>query len=216
LVQLLLIVVIFIGVVILIYALALPSVTADADSKSTINADGMGEELMKTANDIIEELDHKYEELLFLYDLIDKKQQAEKNPPKLKPSYFDSDNVIQVDTNKTAQQIADEEERNGNLIPVPAEDRFVHPKYYEIKDMLEDGVAIEQIAKQLGIGTGAARLIIELGNRTLDGERRLNSRQPDISNQKRAYAPKHRITPEMQVNNHNERETIATELANNN
>ena len=104
---------------------------------SVEEADNAAEELHKLAGSVMEEMEGKYQELLFLYNLIDEKKKeisaggwnsgAKREPAKKKP--------------------------------------LKHPKQQEILRMVGEGMAVADIAKELGMGQGEVNLILELGGR---------------------------------------------------
>jgi len=113
-----------------------------AENLRTLNAsveeaDNAAEELHKLTDSAMKELDNKYQELLFLYNLIDEKK---------KELY-----TIYKETGA----------RPEPRVKKPLK----HPKHQEIKNLLGEGLAVNEIAKKLGMGQGEVSLILELGNR---------------------------------------------------
>ena len=113
-----------------------------AENLKTLNAsveeaDNAAEELHKLTGSVMQELDNKYQELLFLYNLIDEKKKE------LYVHY-----------------------RDTGAKPEPKQKKSLkHPKHQEINKMKNDGMAVSDIAKKLGMGQGEVNLILELGNR---------------------------------------------------
>ena len=105
---------------------------------SVEEADNAAEELHKLAGSVMEELENKYQELLFLYNLIDEKKKETYN------NYKNNDSG------------AKRGERKKTL---------KHPRQQEIQALVDEGVKIPEIAKRLGMGQGEVSLILELGNR---------------------------------------------------
>ena len=111
-------------------------------------ADETAEELNKIAGNALSELDNKYRELLFLYNLIEEKKQelyslnkdksvkrAEKSNPPPKGDYLFA-----------RQQVT----------------TLNHPRRQEIMNLQNEGASIAEIAKKLSMGQGEVKLILEL------------------------------------------------------
>jgi len=98
-------------------------------------ADSAAEELHKLAGSVMEELDNKYQELLFLYNLIDEKKKESR-----------ADHV----------GAAVKKEK-------PPRKTLAHPRQQEIMSLVNGGSTVAEIAKKLGMGQGEVSLILELG-----------------------------------------------------
>lgn len=98
-------------------------------------------ELDKMSKTIFEELDTKYQELLFLYTLIDEKKKE----------------VAEIySTQKFPQkEIVTSVDKDSNT--------YKNPKLHEINNLLNEGLSISEIAKELNMGQGEVKLIIGLG-----------------------------------------------------
>lgn len=98
-------------------------------------------ELDKMSKTIFEELDTKYQELLFLYTLIDEKKKE----------------VAEIySTQKLPQkEIVTSVDKDSNT--------YKNPKLHEINNLLNEGLSISEIAKELNMGQGEVKLIIGLG-----------------------------------------------------
>ncbi len=116
------------------------------------DADATYEALSELSSDMIKQIDDKYKELLFVYNLIDEKKSdtaksmsSAKNPAALQNRGGGSgsgfDKIITDDN-------------------IPA---FKSPKYKEIKDLQAKGLSVAEIARALKIGKGEVQLILDLG-----------------------------------------------------
>lgn len=107
------------------------------------DADNAIEQLNKMSSDIFEEFEEKYQELLFLYQMIDDmKEKREK---------FDINTEIHENGNF-------KQERNYK----PASS-YRNPNLEKIRNMQEKGLSIPEISKALNMGQGEVKLILELG-----------------------------------------------------
>lgn len=100
-------------------------------------ADNAAEELHKLAGSVIGEIENKYQELLFLYNLIDEK----------KKELYAEYGSMNAAKEKAPKKI------------------LKHPKQQEIIKLAGEGAAVREIAKRLGMGQGEVSLILELGSR---------------------------------------------------
>lgn len=108
------------------------------------NADIALNELNDMSQIVFKQFDEKYQELLFLYNLVDEKKQeldGMSPAPVAKPI-----------TKKMDITISDET-RPG----------FSNQRYKEISKLKNDGMNVSEIAKTLNIGKGEVSLILELG-----------------------------------------------------
>lgn len=115
---------------------------AESLNKTRDEAEDTIYELNLVSENILDEIELKYQELLFLYNLIDEKEKA---------SHLINNIDIEVD-NSTL----DEKTKANVIIPT-------NPKYKEIFKLSNDGETIPSIARNLGIGQGEVKLILELG-----------------------------------------------------
>ena len=97
---------------------------------SSVNeADEAYNSLSRMSQDVLQEFESKYQELLFLYRLVDEKQQdAEVKPVSKAP-----------------------------------DKASINPRFDKILQMYRDGMGVDDIAKELGMGKGEVGLIINLG-----------------------------------------------------
>ena len=118
---------------------------AQSVADSIKEADEAADELNKLAGSVMEELENKYKEVLFLYNLIDEKKQE------LYAQYKDTGEVKQTKT--AAKQ------------PKPKKTIY-HPMKNEIMELHDKNTPVADIAKKLGIGQGEVNLVIELLERS--------------------------------------------------
>lgn len=88
------------------------------------------------ANDIFQEFEEKYQQMLFLYQLIDDK--------------------IQSMESKVDKEVDNSYESSFDY-------NYSNPKLNEIKEMYQKGMSISEISKTLDMGQGEVKLIMELG-----------------------------------------------------
>ena len=100
---------------------------------SVSEADQAIEEMNKMAKNIFEEIDNRYQELLFLYNMIDEKSAGLK-------------------THHT-NLVINEKTR----IP------YTNPKLVKIQKLFEEGQSIADIARGMNMGQGEVKLILDLG-----------------------------------------------------
>lgn len=119
--------------------------------KSIIKIDKTVDEFERLSNKSLKEMDDKYQELLFLYTLMDDK--------KAEVSNLDTPLVYKSPKNNSAQPISSS---NKNI---NSKERAVinNPKLTAIIELEQQGLSISEIAKQLDMGQGEVKLILELG-----------------------------------------------------
>lgn len=108
-------------------------------NKSINDADNAIEELNKLCSDAFEEFEEKYQEMLFLYQMIDEK----------KKEVFEK-NEIKASSGSSAK--ASKQKSN-----------YTNPKLKDIRKLQKQGLTIPEIAKKLNMGQGEVKLISELG-----------------------------------------------------
>lgn len=106
----------------------------EAINSSIGSADDSMEELNKMSESIFKELEGKYQEFLFLYQMLDEKQKeiAEKRID------------LQVDSEIPKKEIQD-------------------PRLKKILKLKKEGLSYSEIAKKLDMGQGEVKLMAELG-----------------------------------------------------
>ncbi len=111
--------------------------------QAILDADNAIEQLNKISSNVFEEFEEKYQELLFLYQMIDDmKEKREK-----------------VDFRANS---ANESGFAGN-VGHRQKTYFKNPNLEKIKSMYEQGLSISEISKALNMGQGEIKLILELG-----------------------------------------------------
>ncbi len=110
------------------------------------DADNAIEQLNKISSDVFEEFEEKYQELLFLYQMIDDMKEK-RNKVDYSTEY--KNNFENVATGFQKRKVPDNYSNN--------------PRYSKIKSMSEQGLSVSEISKALNIGQGEVKLILELG-----------------------------------------------------
>ena len=154
---------------------------------STIkDADDLYNNLDSLKNDVMKEFDQKYQEMLFLYNLIDDKKKELADIDKIKPSFVSAPNVNEaVLENEMPDNYAvniPEHENMNNEFSVnraaEAEETEVaapkkrgrprkqpvimNPKLEQIMKLKEEGETVAEIAKNLGMGKGEVMLLLNI------------------------------------------------------
>jgi len=117
--------------------------TIRAIDVSVKEADEALEELQHMAKSIFVELEGKYQELLFLYNMINEKR---KDIAPSYDSYAGGGETIRQETAAHKQAMV-----------------YVHPRKEEIVSLKGKGFTVPEIAKTLDMGQGEVKLILELG-----------------------------------------------------
>lgn len=107
-------------------------------NKSVSEADNYMDEMSKLSEVIFKEMEEKYQELLFLYQMLDDKQASIKSTDKI-----------------DVQSKPEAETKNNHT--------YNNPKLKEINKLKSQGLSYAEIAKQLNMGQGEVKLIAELG-----------------------------------------------------
>lgn len=121
----------------------------EALEKAMDEADVMIQEMNRFSEHIINEIENKHRELLFLYQLIDEKHQQVRE-------MYGQKETFKKDSRKNGDLMPQIDEKN--MSPIEK-----NPRYQEIRKMYEQGISISQIAKQMNIGQGEVQVILELG-----------------------------------------------------
>ncbi len=123
--------------------------TLKAINESVSEAEKVLDELDKTSVDVFNELNEKYQELLFLYSMVDEKKveiagkvdvAAAGVPPKSQQGYVPKGTI------------------GNSVMNIFNKERFI-----QVSELLNSGLSHEQVAKKLGIGVGEVKLILDLG-----------------------------------------------------
>ncbi len=118
--------------------------TVKTIDNSLTEADKAAEELSDLSKNIFQEFEGKYQELLFLYNLIDeKKKEIMSSGEKTEHEAYESavDLVVSDSTPRM---------------------KFKNPKLKEIMELKKSGMSDENIAKSLNMGSGEVKLIMGL------------------------------------------------------
>lgn len=118
--------------------------------EASINdADNAIEELSKLSENIFEEISLKYQELLYLYSLIDEKHKE--------LNYGNEKTDVSVVNNTSTPNL---NVNNKDLMSVL---NSSNPKHKEIRELNSRGLSVSEIAKKLNLGQGEVKLVLELG-----------------------------------------------------
>ena len=173
-----LIVVLFLTTVVSVIAMVRLRRKADTASGESLDAgfEICISELNKLGNLIKSDLDAKYKEILFLYDLIeDKHKQIDALVKNMRKSFDDVVEEAEVKEVMPAyEELYNFEEFVPQRIPEPYNEpaqiepehpRSFVPDHKAILQMSEQGLAVADIAKELGIGQGEVKLILNIANK---------------------------------------------------
>ncbi len=118
-------------------------------------ADNAIENLNTLSNDIFKEFDEKYQELLFLYQILEEKKSEIARPLDIQASGALVDGDTKPETHVKPKT------KNKNKTKTV---QYGNPRLFEIKAMRDNGLSVSEIAKELDMGQGEVKMIIELGN----------------------------------------------------
>jgi len=117
----------------------------DVLENSVADADELITELNDKSKNVMKEFENKYQELLFLYNLIDEKQ---KN---IGDGFV---SPIKPKTSGGVDIVIDDSSKAGSML---------NPKFANVLQMSRDGKSVEEIAKHLNMGKGEVGLILTFG-----------------------------------------------------
>ena len=149
-----------IGVLLAIVAFVLHLVTRKADNRSSLAVDQAANaalmEINRTSQLVLDELNTKHQELLFLYQLLDEKKKD-----------IDAGNAQTIVAAPLAPVtlIAPAKITPAKKIVRKIHSRPAHPKYEKIKELQSSGLTVAEIAQQLEMGKGEVKLFINLAGR---------------------------------------------------
>lgn len=158
-VSIILIVLICVGFALIIYALFnkesnnnsidLSDIEAVTEliNRSVSEADGAIEQLNSLSESIFKEFDEKYQELLFLYQMIQEKKQA----VLMNNSFIDIPDETEI-----YPEVSNPGKLSKKIV-------YDNPKLDEIQKLSNEGLSLAQISKKLNMGQGEVKLIMELG-----------------------------------------------------
>ncbi len=121
------------------------------------DADNAIEQLNKLSSDVFEEFEEKYQELLFLYQMIDDMKEK-----RAKVDVEASEKVNSARVKNKNSYVDDGYNEFMNSVNKMKQE-YKNPKYDKIQEMQKQGLSISEISKALNIGQGEIKLILELG-----------------------------------------------------
>lgn len=116
------------------------------------------EHLNKLSLDVFKEFDEKYQELLFLYQLLEEKKSGVGKSYDVLPSDLAYE-VGEAGVVLKAPEMPEEQEFKPSQTVY-----YNNPRLAEIQSLRNSGFSISEISKKLRMGQGEVKLIIELGN----------------------------------------------------
>lgn len=130
----------------------------EALEASIEDADNAISELNGLCSNAFEEFEEKYQELLFLYQMIQDKKEENSFYSKEKNS---AEKEIVVEKNNTSSN--KKSATNKKIVDKPKKTNYTNPKLKDILKLQNQGLSIAEIAKKLNMGQGEVKLIAELG-----------------------------------------------------
>ncbi len=124
-------------------------------NKTVDDADNALENLNDMSKHIFNEFNDKYQEFLFLYQMLDDKKNEVATLYNRRVTYDDDGQEAKVP--QTASEFASSNQ-NSNL-------KHVLPRYNEIITLTDKGMSVAEIAKNLGMGQGEVNFILQLGKK---------------------------------------------------
>lgn len=115
------------------------------------------EEFHSTANTAIMELDDKYQEMLFLYSLIDDKKKEVLSICNTEPLPAPAAVNPKPPANSKTQPTA------AKPRPAAEKTRSSHPRRKDILNLSKQGLSVSEIAQELNVGQDMVSLILEMG-----------------------------------------------------
>jgi DNA-binding NarL/FixJ family response regulator len=141
----------------------------NADLVTTVQeADDAIEQLNSLSNHIFEKQEQKYQELLYLYQMIDEKKQElldiQKDTVNLnvKKNTLEDDNSIEIQELEKGMVDSSASMKFDELGKSKDEVSTKMTKNEQILRLKDQGLSVTQIAKQLNIGQGEVSLVLEL------------------------------------------------------
>jgi len=133
----------------------------DAFDASLSEADSAIAELDGKSRAVFQELDDKYRELLFLYNMIDDKKAAMEDAPRPRARSVRSESARTAKSRLAADSVANP--RVDVVVGDRVRRRLQSPRAKQILALAAEGLDVSAIAKKLSIGKGEVSLILELG-----------------------------------------------------
>lgn len=122
--------------------------------KSISDADDAMNEINKLCGDAFVEFEEKYQELLFLYQLLDEKQKSVSYDQKAEGASAGG---------KKAGNAGKEAESTSGRKAEKNKKLYSNPKLKDIQKLQKQGLSVADIAKKLDMGQGEVELISEMG-----------------------------------------------------
>ena len=105
------------------------------------------DDLHETSKHVFEEMESKYKELLLLYSLIEEKKKELADMYSIKPTDY-----------KPGVTLVPKDPDTGELPAIS----LSSPNIRKVRQMHQEGISLEDTAKQLGIGKGEVQLMLDL------------------------------------------------------
>ena len=133
----------------------------EAMDRSINDADSTATELAKFSQNVVTEIDDKYQQLLYLYSLIDEKSE------KLGSDQINSSNSKHSGIDISIDESFDFQDKRKETTVKAVEKGFdpnlVSDKYRSVFELYNKGMSVAEIARSLNIGQGEVKLVLELG-----------------------------------------------------
>ena len=143
------------GACVIFASLAFGSSKKDKAEADILEADEALSDLNDMSRSVFKEFDSKYQELLFLYNLIDEKQKKiDERPQQAMPQ-------MTATQAQTLEKYAESKLEAAN----DSKKTALNPKFANVLEMHRNGKSVEEIAKELDIGKGEISLILTLGGK---------------------------------------------------
>jgi len=133
------------------------------------------EEINKMSQIIFDELNEKYKSLLFIYNLMDDKQAkkaetVEDDVPKLDIKIDNDLDIAAVEVAEVEEvgeveeiEIETKEDSEESILTELNLLKIRHPRFEEIRTLMDDGLGVDEISKRLKISKGEIQLIVGFG-----------------------------------------------------
>ena len=133
----------------------------EAMDKSINDADSTATELAKFSQNVVTEMDDKYQQLLYLYSLIEEKSEKLGNKSSNNSSANSSRIDISIDESFDFQD--KKQETTIKAVAKGLDPRLISDKYRSVFELHDKGMSVAEIARSLSIGQGEVKLVLELG-----------------------------------------------------
>ena len=153
--------------ILLLDTLQTPEIPAEEDAVGRIDAaaDAALDEINKTARLILDEIQEKYQAMLFLYNLLEEKKKEIAALTEVVEGLR-----VPAGRNKPSKLTVHSGSAGVNIRPVPSlkqapRGNNINIRYERVKEMYAEGIPVTEIAKALNMGQGEVRLVIDLAER---------------------------------------------------